>query len=187
MKQTNKKEQIKKQKLIEERFHPRYKNKVTLSIHKREIIFLLIIYITAAIYLLYFSPACGRGRPHRTIQLIPLKTIISQLLTPRGLDNLLGNLIGNIVILLPVGLALSVLCKTKNKLRPLLFFMGLAVVIELFQFILSVGCLDIDDIWMNGLGGFIGWKLGKRVIDFSVDIDNPVNMKKQENKNSVPL
>lgn len=140
-------------------------NKVTLKIHKREIIILLSIYILAAIYLLYFSPACGRGRPHRAIQLIPLKTIITQILAPRGVDNLLGNLVGNIVMLLPVGLALSVLCKTKAKLRPLLLFMGLASSIEILQFILSVGCLDIDDIWMNGLGGFIGWNLGKRVVE----------------------
>jgi glycopeptide antibiotics resistance protein len=139
------------------------KNSITLKIGKKEITWLFGLYIMAALYLLYFSPICGRTLAHRSIQMIPFKTILDQLTVPHGMDLFLGNMAGNILILFPAGFFLALLSKQNRLLRTALLLMTAAFFIELFQYILWVGCMDIDDIWMNATGGIMGFVLGKRL------------------------
>lgn len=138
---------------------------IKLKIKKNEIVILLILYIAAAIYLLYFSPICGRSISRRLIQPIPFKTVIDQFKMRFGLDIFIGNMIGNIIVLLPVGFFLAVLgWKTKIK-KCIALFAVIAAGIEIIQFIFAVGCMDIDDVWMNALGGVLGFKLGSRITE----------------------
>jgi glycopeptide antibiotics resistance protein len=138
-------------------------NHVVLKVNKNTIICLLSLYILTALYLLYFSPFCGRALTHRSLQLVPFKTIVDQVTMPQGFDLMLGNMIGNIIVLLPVGFFLALLGWEPRRGRRILLFMGTAFLVELIQFLFWVGCMDIDDIWMNGAGGLLGFFLGTRI------------------------
>ena len=139
------------------------KESITLKMKKKEITWLLGLYIMASLYLLYFSPICGRTRPHRSIQPIPFKTVLDQLTMPHGMDLFLGNMAGNILILFPAGFILALLSNIKQLFKAALLLLTVAFFIELFQYLLWVGCMDIDDIWMNALGGVMGFTVGKHL------------------------
>lgn len=134
-----------------------------LKINKKEIIALLIVYLITAIYLLYFSPFCGRTVSHRIVQLVPFRTVLDQFNMHYGFDFFIWNIAGNILLLLPVGFALAILGWNVKYIKRVLLFVIVAISIELIQFIFKVGCLDIDDVWMNALGGLLGWRLGFRL------------------------
>ncbi len=138
-------------------------DKITLKISKRDVTWLLGLYIISALYLLYFSPFCGRAVPHRSLQPVPFKTIREQMTIPHGADAFLGNMAGNVIVLLPVGFFLALLGWKARLLRAILFFFVLAFLVELFQYLFWVGCMDVDDIWMNGAGGLLGFVLGRRI------------------------
>nr|WP_294869730.1 VanZ family protein [uncultured Pedobacter sp.] len=89
--------------------------------------------------------------------LVPFKTILVYLLGEKGL--IIGgiNLIGNIILLVPVGLLgpLAFPNITWKKMLALAVAAGFAI--EGLQVILSVGIFDIDDVILNGLGVIIGY------------------------------
>lgn len=89
--------------------------------------------------------------------LVPFKTILVYLLGEKGL--IIGgiNLIGNIILLVPVGLLgpLAFPNITWKKMIALAVAAGFAI--EGLQVILSVGIFDIDDVILNGLGVIIGY------------------------------
>ena len=69
---------------------------------------------------------------------------------------------GNFVMLLPLGL-ISAWRRQSGLITAVLFGVG----IELTQFVLSLllgypyRTFDVDDLWINALGVFAGWLLGK--------------------------
>ncbi|SEM54938.1 VanZ family protein [Paenibacillus sp. OV219] len=67
-----------------------------------------------------------------------------------------GNVAGNIFIFIPFGLYLSVFKKNKRVIDNLLFIFIVSLFVELIQGLLGIGTADIDDIILNGLGGWIG-------------------------------
>ncbi|MDC7222701.1 MAG: VanZ family protein [Spirochaetales bacterium] len=139
-------------------------SKVTISIKKSHIAIMLGLYIATALYLLYFSPFCGRSYTHRALQLIPFRTVISQLTMPHGFDLFVGNMAGNVIVLLPVGFFLSLLGVNIPRGRAIALFLITATLVETLQYIFWVGCMDIDDIWMNAAGGLLGLYLGRRIL-----------------------
>lgn len=60
------------------------------------------------------------------------------------------NLMGNLVLFMPLGFILSKI--NKNKLCNILIGMGIVIVLELCQFISKRGVFDIIDILLNGIG-----------------------------------
>ena len=78
-------------------------------------------------------------------------------------------LIGNIVLFVPLGWALAI----HTHLRPALVFSGLtSVMIEVTQYIFAVGYTDINDVWQNILGAYLGFRLYQRTATFA-DPDDP--------------
>lgn len=72
------------------------------------------------------------------------------------------NLAANIITFIPLGFFISLLFKRFKRFSPM-FLLSTAIIItiELCQFILNVGVLDIDDVILNTLGcilGFITYK-----------------------------
>ncbi len=67
-----------------------------------------------------------------------------------------GNVIGNIVIFIPLGIYLPLFKKDKRVLVSLLFIFIVSLVVEILQGLLGMGVSDIDDIILNSLGGWIG-------------------------------
>lgn len=77
---------------------------------------------------------------------------------------MLGNMVGNVFVLLPAGFYLALLGWTPTRGKALGAFMAAAFFVELLQYLLWVGCMDIDDIWMNGAGGLLGFWMGRRLL-----------------------
>ena len=67
-----------------------------------------------------------------------------------------GNVVGNVIIFIPLGIYLPLIKKDKRILVSLLFIFIVSLSVEIIQGILALGAADIDDIILNFLGGFIG-------------------------------
>jgi len=94
----------------------------------------------------------------RSINLIPFHIIMEYI---SGSSDTLrrfafGNVVGNIVIFIPLGIYLPLFKKDKRVLVNLLFIFIVSLFIEIIQGLLGIGASDIDDIILNCLGGWIG-------------------------------
>lgn len=95
---------------------------------------------------------------HRSINLIPLHSIIDYLLGEdigqRSFS--LMNVYGNIILFIPLGIYLPMFKGDKRLGINVLWIFLLSLSVEIIQFIFGIGVSDIDDIILNTLGGFIG-------------------------------
>ena len=126
------------------------------------IIIIFILYLLYLFYLTLFSHLYGRGYFHRSMNLIPFRTI-HQYLYERYINKIvLINLLGNIAAFVPMGCLLPlVLKKSAGILGTLLLAGGISLMIEVTQYIFGVGAADIDDLLLNLAGGLSGYALYK--------------------------
>lgn len=57
---------------------------------------------------------------------------------------------------IPTGIFACIFTKNKNPYRYIYVIPVVSILIEITQFILATGSLDIDDVVLNSIGGFIG-------------------------------
>lgn len=98
------------------------------------------------------------------MNIIPFKTIteyISAIFTgSMNLDIPIKNLLGNLILFLPMGIYLPLFFKKSRKfLSYFLIMIGILVAVELIQFFTRQGAFDIDDLILNLAGAFIGFAL----------------------------
>jgi len=74
------------------------------------------------------------------------------------LNFFLINVVGNIVIFMPIGFFSCLLWRKPSFWKALLSGFLTSLAIELAQFPLDRGT-DIDDLWLNTLGALLGWAL----------------------------
>jgi glycopeptide antibiotics resistance protein len=67
-----------------------------------------------------------------------------------------ANVVGNIVIFIPLGIYLPLFKKDKRVITNLLFILLASLFVEIIQGLLGIGASDIDDVILNCLGGWIG-------------------------------
>ncbi len=73
------------------------------------------------------------------------------------------NLLGNVVLFIPLGLFLPALFKRQRSLPVfVLTVCGIMIIIEAAQALTSLGTLDIDDLLLNELGALLGFALRRR-------------------------
>lgn len=115
-----------------------------------------IMYIIILLYLVFFRFAHGYFRD--LVNLIPFKTILGYLSEGLGTSPSvsLGNVLGNIVMFIPLGVYLKIFLKDKRWFVSFLWIFISTVAIELIQFILKIGVCDIDDVILNSIGGLTG-------------------------------
>lgn len=89
--------------------------------------------------------------------LIPFKSIWSYLHGDKGL--LIGgiNIVGNIVLLMPIGFLIPFLIRNMTWKKSLVIALASGLAIEGTQAILHVGIFDTDDLILNGLGVMMGY------------------------------
>lgn len=102
----------------------------------------------------------------RSVNLIPLRGIISFLSGNDSVSNkdsavvlhsfAISNLLGNIVIFVPLGVYVTLFNKNKGVWKNTLLIIITSTLVEIVQFILKRGIGDVDDIILNGMGGFVG-------------------------------
>lgn len=123
------------------------------AMHKMvRIVFIYYCYVLYAVLIskdLVFQRDYGNS-----LNLIPFRTILQEF---NFSLNLLGNLFGNILLFIPLGIMLPVLWGGFKR-----FYIGVPVIcsfsllVEVVQYCTHSGSSDIDDIILNTIGGFIG-------------------------------
>lgn len=125
---------------------------------------IFICYLLLLLKILLFSRVTflelfdGQRTLYRSINLIPFHSILEY--TSGGSATIkkfaFGNVVGNIVIFIPLGIYLPLFKKDKRVLVNLLFIFIGSFFVELIQGLLCIGVSDIDDIILNCLGGLLG-------------------------------
>ncbi|MES2994612.1 MAG: VanZ family protein [Patescibacteria group bacterium] len=88
---------------------------------------------------------------------VPFKTILPYLLGFKGWIIAGVNLVGNIVLLVPIGFLLPFLYPNITWKKSLAIAIASGLAIETMQTLLRVGIFDIDDVILNALGVMIGY------------------------------
>nr|WP_167958617.1 VanZ family protein [Anaerosporobacter faecicola] len=122
-----------------------------------------IIYLVILTYFLFFSEQFGRvmgGEYRYNLQLF--REIKRFIIYRRevGLKSFFINIVGNIVAFIPFGFILPAISpKNRKFLNVALLSFEFTLSIELLQLVLQVGTFDVDDIFLNLMGGIIGYLL----------------------------
>lgn len=93
---------------------------------------------------------------NRTLTLIPFKTISEYLFGDLNIWVALMNLVGNIVLFIPLGLYLQIFMRNKKILNCVVLVFAVSLCVEAVQYIFGLGSTDIDDIILNVFGGLLG-------------------------------
>ena len=88
--------------------------------------------------------------------LLPFKTIVPYLLGEKGWIIAGINLVGNIVLLVPIGFLVPFVYRNMTWKKSLGLAVAAGFAIEGMQAVLRVGIFDIDDVILNGLGVMVG-------------------------------
>ena len=115
----------------------------------------------------------GQNAAGRQVNLIPFRSIFegffsgSEAVKPFAL----GNVVGNILLFIPLGLYLPLIKKDKRMAVNLILVLIVSFSVEVVQGLLGIGTADIDDVILNSLGGWIGI-LGYRFLLFASRDEN---------------
>ena len=142
--------------------------------NQKQILLNILLYSVFAFYLvILFGLLFMKAHSFSSINIVPFHSIGSYLFSD---DKLLrafafSNVVGNIVLFVPLGVYLPLFIREKSILKNVLWIILISALVEILQFVFRVGASDIDDVILNGLGGFIGiiaYKiLLKMFVDFS--------------------
>jgi glycopeptide antibiotics resistance protein len=124
---------------------------------------LFLLYLALLVYFLFFSESLGRDPSQREYAYnLELFKEIRRFYIYReqlGMKAFIINDIGNVVAFLPFGFFLPVVlyhCERYWWMTILLSFL-FTLGIELTQLVLRVGSFDVDDIFLNTVGGILGY------------------------------
>jgi glycopeptide antibiotics resistance protein len=120
---------------------------------------LFTIYLIALSWILLFKLGVRFSyMGNRRINLIPFS---EPLILNGKID--VGEIILNVVIFVPLGIYAGILFERWIFGKKLFFFFLISLIVEVLQFILTVGAFDITDIITNTLGGIIGLMIFKAI------------------------
>jgi glycopeptide antibiotics resistance protein len=123
---------------------------------------LFYLYIILLSYFLFFSEHYGRENvmSQYRYNLVLFKEIRRFIVYRRqlGLESFVVNILGNVLAFAPFGFLLPLLDKKYRKFFFVTFLCLLfSVCVETVQLLLKVGIFDVDDIFMNTVGGILGY------------------------------
>lgn len=125
---------------------------------------LFVLYFAVLFYFLFFSEKLGRTYSEREYHynLVPFKEI-TRFLTYRdslGMKAVMLNIVGNVAAFVPFGIFLPIFSVRCKKLwRTVLYSFELSFLVEVLQLVFRVGSFDVDDLFLNTLGGLTGFVL----------------------------
>lgn len=95
---------------------------------------------------------------------IPFKTLFEYIIKIKNdqinIDTAIINLVGNMIVFLPMGCFLPWLFKKfKSFKNTVLLVGGIVVAIEIMQIVFGVGSFDVDDIILNVGGAMLGYAI----------------------------
>lgn len=134
---------------------------------------IFVTYIVALMYIMFFAEKLGRTGADRDYSYnLQLFREISRFIRYRkvlGMKAVFWNLGGNVLCFMPFGFLLPWMRKNLNHwyLTGLMTFY-LSLLIELTQLFLRVGSFDVDDLFLNTLGGLLGYLCYRILLRFKL-------------------
>lgn len=129
-----------------------------------------VLYLIALVWILFFihTPSFARSSlrfQDVSSQLIPFRSIV-RYFGASSSDNyvylLFSNIIGNILLFVPWGILSAQIFPLLNSNMKVAAIAALAsTTAELLQYVFHLGVFDVDDIFLNTLGGIAGYMLLK--------------------------
>lgn len=136
-------------------------------------VFLFYIYILLHALLFKAVPVwqvfSENRRILRNINLVPFDYLTNKDIMARTFA--FSNVLGNIILLIPMGIYLPLLRRDNKILKNILLIFLMSLSVEIVQYIFAVGITDIDDIILNCVGGLIGITIYKVLLFITKDID----------------
>lgn len=137
------------------------KKNLKVNIFREIFINLFFIYFLIVIYLTFFK----NGILHLDLQMRTYANLIPIVETIKmfqdnfmGVGNAFYNVIGNVLLFVPLGFGIPLFFKNHNKLSKVMFYGFLASLsIEILQYLTCTNFTDIDDIIFNTLGAVLGF------------------------------
>ncbi|MFU0826376.1 MAG: VanZ domain-containing protein [Lachnoclostridium sp.] len=122
---------------------------------------LFILYIILLAYFLFFSERYGRtvASEEYKYNLVFLKELRRFILYRKeiGYEGFIVNIFGNVLAFAPFGFVLPIISKSNRKIINItLLSLEFSLTIELIQLIFKVGIFDVDDLFLNTIGGTLG-------------------------------
>ena len=127
-----------------------------------------VLYLILALYIMFFSESLDRTRVGNEYRYnLVLFHEIERFWSMRadyGWHVTIVNLLGNVICFVPFGFLLPTISKNsifKNVIGVTAFAFLFSLSIETIQLLTKVGAFDVDDIFLNTIGGFLGYVLMK--------------------------
>lgn len=141
--------------------------KIDSKIHLQNIFRFVVRYAVMLFYVLILFLLLFHKRSRgsfRELNIVPFREITNYLFSNDIISSSFAwnNLLGNIVIFIPLGIYLPMLKRNKSILANTLIITLVSISVEIAQFIFCVGVADIDDVILNSIGGLFGtilWKI----------------------------
>ncbi len=122
---------------------------------------LFVLYIILLAYFLFFSERYGRTISSDEYKYnLTLFKEVKRFIYYReilGYESFIVNIFGNVLAFAPFGFGLPIISAGNRKLLNIvLLSLEFSLTIELIQLIFKVGIFDVDDIFLNTIGGILG-------------------------------
>lgn len=123
---------------------------------------IFVVYILLLLRITLFKQAplnklfAAIGSSDRIINIIPFFSIFEMIRDSISVTRILENVLGNIIMFIPLGLILPV-SLNKDKKSILACGIGASIFIEAVQFVFGLGITDVDDLIFNSIGFLIGY------------------------------
>ncbi len=129
---------------------------------------LFIAYLGLLVYFLFFAESFGRSLEKRDYAYnLELFKEIKRFYTYReqvGMKAFLLNVVGNVVAFMPCGFFLPIVSRRGRKwYNAILLCFALSLSVETVQLVCKVGSFDVDDLFLNTLGGAFGYIINRIV------------------------
>lgn len=123
---------------------------------------LFLAYLALLVYFLFFAESLGRDMTQRGYAYnLELFKEIRRFYTYRnklGFEAFFLNVFGNVIAFMPCGFFLPIVSRRSRKwYNAILLCFGLSLCIEITQLLFRVGSFDVDDLFLNTLGGTTGY------------------------------
>lgn len=120
------------------------------------------IYLILLIYFLFFAESTGRtyegrGYHYNLVPFLEIRRFLAHW-EHLGIFAVVLNLLGNVVAFVPFGIFLPAMSpRFRSFWRIALCTFGFSLLVELLQLVCKVGSFDVDDLFLNTVGGALGY------------------------------
>ena len=121
-----------------------------------------------AIFLLYLM-FLGFGREQHEaniVRLLPFVSTVFFVQNTTSWESIIINLFGNIIMFIPFGFLGWLNAKYFSFKKLIVDFLSVLIIVEALQYLTRLGVFDIDDLVLNSLGVWIGFRMRKFIDNF---------------------